>query len=179
MSHTLRHHRLPSFWSLMNLQKKSLVPVLIWQMCMRVYVYGGAAWMDEWRMGGDGARGATLGEVFKDVDTSVCQCAWYCGSTTMARSNSPWISARPISCHSGAGLYGRPIHAPKPRSAANPMSEEADLWLHSHTWFHYALVKRLRLLQTRRCRCSVSSGEDADGRTGEGRDEGKRHEERK
>ncbi|KAK5868787.1 hypothetical protein PBY51_009767 [Eleginops maclovinus] len=79
----------------------------------------------------------------------------------------------------GCGAYGEPIHAPKPQSAANPMTEEADLWMHSHTWFHYALVKRLRLLQTRRCRCSVSSGEDADGRTGEGRDEGKRHEERK
>ena len=65
----------------------------------------------------------------------------------------------PRSCHSGCGAYGEPIHAPKPQSAANPMTAEADLWLHSHTWFHYALVKRLRLLQTRRCRCSVSSGE--------------------
>lgn len=178
MSHTLRHHRLPSFWSLMNLQKKKAWCQYWYDECVCVYMCMGGS-VDEWRMGGDGARGATLGEVFKDVDTSFCQCAWYCGSTTMARSNSPWISARPISCHSGAGLYGRPIHAPKPRSAANPMSEEADLWLHSHTWFHYALVKRLRLLQTRRCRCSVSSGEDADGRTGEGKDEGKRHEERK
>eukprot|EP00064_Thunnus_orientalis_P003036 superscaffoldBa00000241_g3044 len=52
----------------------------------------------------------------------------------------------------GCGAYGEPIHAPKPQSATNPMTEEADLWLHSHTWFHYALVKRLRLLQTRRCR---------------------------
>lgn len=41
----------------------------------------------------------------------------------------------------GCGAYGEPIHAPKPQSAANPMTEEADLWLHSHTWFHYALVK--------------------------------------
>ena len=41
----------------------------------------------------------------------------------------------------GCGAYGEPIHAPKPQSAANPMTAEADLWLHSHTWFHYALVK--------------------------------------
>lgn len=80
-------------------------------------------------------------------------------------------------CHSGAGPYGEPIHAPKPRSAANRVAAEADLWLHSHTWFHYALVKRLRLLRTRRCGCSVCSGEDADGSTGEGRDEEGGHEE--
>lgn len=46
-----------------------------------------------------------------------------------------------LCCHSGAGLYGEPIHAPNPQSTANRMAEEADLWLHSHTWFHYALVK--------------------------------------
>lgn len=29
----------------------------------------------DWMMGGDGARGARSGEVFKDVDTALCQCA--------------------------------------------------------------------------------------------------------
>jgi len=28
-----------------------------------------------WMMGVDGARGSSLGEVFKDVDMSLCQCA--------------------------------------------------------------------------------------------------------
>lgn len=171
-SHTHHHH--PPFSTQTQWTCSAngwVVPTPIWrtvQYAQRVYVCvrgGGGDWM----MGGDGARGARLEAVFKDVATAPCQCAWYCGSTTTARSNSPWIGARAAPLSFGCGAYGGPIHAPKPQSAANPMTEEADLWLHSHTWFHYALVKRVRLLQTRRCRCSVSFGRGCGWKDGGGK----------
>lgn len=117
----------------------------------------------------NGARGATLWEMFKDVNTAYCQCAWYCGSTTTARSNSPCFC-----CHSGCGPYKEPIHAPKPQSAANGMTAEADLWLHSHTWFHYALVKTAPSTTNAAVQVFCLFGRGCGWKDGEGREEGKK-----
>lgn len=93
-------------------------------------------------MGGDGARGATFGRRYLKTWTRLSLSMrmilrfHYYGTLqlTLNRRTAALLSF-------GHGAYGEPIHAPKPRSAANPVAEEADLWLHSHTWFHYALVK--------------------------------------
>lgn len=61
-------------------------------------------WVDEWMACGDGARGDTLGEVFKDVDTGSLVNAHDTAVPLLRHAPTHLESAHSrFSCHSGAG----------------------------------------------------------------------------